>query len=389
MAAPNGTLPPVPPLTREGFADPTWQRWLTLLRARIVAAATALSVQSANGFSGNVAVDGTGATVITLSITPSGVLKGTGGAIAAAVAGTDFIQGITATAPLSQTGGATPNVSMTQAGAAGNGWLSSTDWNTFNSKIAGNQPITLTGDATGTGTTSIAVTFAASGVAAGTYTKVTVDTKGRVTNGTALASGDVTTALGYTPLNPANNLSDVSNIATARTNLGYGTIATQNANAVAITGGSITLTGALTPSQTVGIVGTNTNNSANAGSVGEFTTLAPAAIALTSGVSANVVAMNLTAGDWDVQGVMALQPAAATVTSQCYAGVSQAGGTLGALGQYVEQTVAVPAGAGTVVATPIVRFTFAATTTIYLVTNSSFSGGTMNAQGVLRARRVR
>ena len=35
-----------------------------------------------------------------------------------------------------------------------------------------------------------------------------------------LSSTDVTTGLGYTPLNPANNLSDVANTATTRTNLG-------------------------------------------------------------------------------------------------------------------------------------------------------------------------
>ena len=35
-----------------------------------------------------------------------------------------------------------------------------------------------------------------------------------------LTSTDVTTGLGYTPLNPANNLSDVANTATTRTNLG-------------------------------------------------------------------------------------------------------------------------------------------------------------------------
>ena len=83
-----------------------------------------------------------------------------------------------------------------------------------NARLTGNQSITLSGDATGSGATAITVTLANSGVTAGTYTKVTVDAKGRVTSGATLASGDlptytgtltssqVTTALGYTPPQP-------------------------------------------------------------------------------------------------------------------------------------------------------------------------------------------
>ena len=70
--------------------------------------------------------------------------------------------------------------------------------------------IALTGDVTGTSTAfdgsaalSFAATLANSGVAAGTYTKVTVDAKGRVTTGASLASADVTGALGYAPANKA------------------------------------------------------------------------------------------------------------------------------------------------------------------------------------------
>ncbi len=58
--------------------------------------------------------------------------------------------------------------------------------------ITGNQTITLSGDATGSGSTAITVTLANSGVTAGTYRSVTVDAKGRVTGGT-----NPTTISGY------------------------------------------------------------------------------------------------------------------------------------------------------------------------------------------------
>lgn len=63
------------------------------------------------------------------------------------------------------------------------------------SYLTGNQTITLSGDASGSGSTSISITLANSGVTAGTYNSVTVDAKGRVTSGsnpTTLAGHGIT-----------------------------------------------------------------------------------------------------------------------------------------------------------------------------------------------------
>ena len=73
-------------------------------------------------------------------------------------------------------------------------------------KLATVRSLSITGDATwtvnfdGTGNATGALTLANSGVTAATYTKVTVDSKGRITSGGSIASSDVTTALGFTPL---------------------------------------------------------------------------------------------------------------------------------------------------------------------------------------------
>jgi hypothetical protein len=75
--------------------------------------------------------------------------------------------------------------------------------------LTGNQNITFSGDATGSGTTAVTLTLAASGVTAGTYKSVTVNAKGLVTAGTnptTLAGYGITDAVNSSLLGVANGV---------------------------------------------------------------------------------------------------------------------------------------------------------------------------------------
>jgi hypothetical protein len=80
----------------------------------------------------------------------------------------------------------------TQASGDNSTKAASTAFVKAQSYLTGNQTVTLSGDASGSGATAITVTLANAGTA-GTYTKVTTDAKGRVTSGTTLAAGDIPT----------------------------------------------------------------------------------------------------------------------------------------------------------------------------------------------------
>lgn len=69
---------------------------------------------------------------------------------------TGSVTAVTATSPLFSSGGATPNITIQQASGSQAGYLSSTDWTTFNSK---QNPITLTTTGTSGAATFIANTL--------------------------------------------------------------------------------------------------------------------------------------------------------------------------------------------------------------------------------------
>lgn len=144
------------------------------------------------------------------------------------------------------------------------------------------------------------------------------------------------------------------------------------------------------------IVGTNTNDNAAAGSVGEFvssTVLVGSAVSLTSGVTANVTSISLTAGDWDVEGNVAFASGGSTITNYEIGAISTTSATLPTApyggGGFTLSTPNYAGGGSNIIPTGRMRLSLASTTTVYLVTNASFGTSTLAAYGFIGARRVR
>ncbi len=118
--------------------------------------------------------------------------------------------------------------------ASHNGYLSSTDWSTFNGKQpAGSYITALTGDATAAGPGSSALTLATVNSNTGTFASVAVNGKGLVTSAAAL-TGDVTSSgSATTAAATQNNITSIPNLAT----VGTVTSGTWSATTVAVNKG--------------------------------------------------------------------------------------------------------------------------------------------------------
>lgn len=142
------------------------------------------------------------------------------------------------------------------------------------------------------------------------------------------------------------------------------------------------------------VQGTTTNDNAAAGIVGEIITSAvvPTTVSLTTATTANITSISLTAGDWDVTGGVTFQTAVNTSVTQIIGGISTTTATLGADGTYARSTFAAVVPGAVEYAdqvAPVTRLSLAATTTVYLVGQSTFTVSTQTAGGFIRARRVR
>jgi hypothetical protein len=170
-----------------------------------------------------------------------------------------IVSSVTATTPILSSGGSTPNISIIQAGATTSGYLSSTDWNTFNSKAASGNYITqLTGDgsAIGPGNTTLTLSTVNSNVgsfgSASMSPTFTVNGKGLIT---AASQSSIAA--------PASGITGVVNVINggtgATTSTGSGSVVLSNSPSLISpsldTPTSLTLTNATGLGLTTGVTG--------------------------------------------------------------------------------------------------------------------------------------
>ncbi len=192
----------------------------------------------------------------------------------------------------------------------------------------------------------------------------------------------------------------------ARTNLGIGTLGTQNASSVSITGGSIAgindlaiadggtgASSAATARANLGAkadAGITDASSASAGQVGEVSTAITAVgtpVTLTSGTPANAISLTLPPGDWELNGMARFDPTAAAIT-QASGSWNTASSTFAGFPDNT-QIQGLTGGGITQIPLPHRRYNISTTTTIYLVVLSVFGSGSCTARGYIEARRTR
>src|SRR6185312_7719469 len=137
------------------------------------------------------------------------------------------------------------------------------------------------------------------------------------------------------------------------------------------------------------ITGFTDGSNALAGYVGEYISATGSPVALTTTTPANITSISLTAGDWNVSGGFLLQ-GSTNVMSLAACGYSTTSATLGASGTFSEvSNAATPSYSAFASSVPAGRINISSSATVYLVCEAIFSTGTVNASGIIQARRMR
>lgn len=141
--------------------------------------------------------------------------------------------------------------------------------------------------------------------------------------------------------------------------------------------------------------GSQTNDSALSGNIGEYIETAFGSAGITSNVTANVGSQVFPAGDWDLRAVTSSSGGATTTVNFYQQSISTTSATFDTSSNRFSVVITYGTtifnfGSANVV-TPLgpCRFSFATPTTVFLVFFSTFAVSTMAASGTLIGRRVR
>lgn len=148
--------------------------------------------------------------------------------------------------------------------------------------------------------------------------------------------------------------------------------------------------GKLTRTAGISLSGTNTNDSAASGYVGEFVSAAAGTATLTTNVATNITSIALSAGDWDITAGFTAGGTGAPSVTEVFVSINTvtatANTTAGQCYRMRGFTLSDPLLYGDV---GTLRASLTGSTTYYLNTTCQYTGGTFAVSGIIRARRVR
>ena len=194
-------------------------------------------------------------------------------------------------------------------------------------------------------------------------------------------------------LKSADLNNEFNNITNLVNNLDSATTSWTNVKTSTLTPTQVTKSFSFNPT-TLGIIGTTTNDAATAGNTGEYVESVVGSVSNGStGNWSDITSISLTAGDWDVTGIINHQANGATIT-QARMGISATSGnsTTGLVdgSNSTDLPIAVNGVRFAGGAIPSYRVSIATTTTYYLKMNCVYSVATPQTLGArISARRIR
>ena len=216
--------------------------------------------------------------------------------VAADIPALSYVSSIGVTAPITSTGGLTPTIGITQATTSTNGYLSSTDWNTFNNKQAAGTYVTsiavassngFAGSSSGGATPTLTLSTSITGLLKGNGTAISAATAGSdYSAGTAaLATGILksTTTTGALSIAVAADFPTLNQNTTGTASNVTGTVAVANGGTGATTAATaLTNLGAYPASNPNGYT-SNTGTVTSVGGTGTVSGLTLTGTVTTSG----------------------------------------------------------------------------------------------------------